>query len=132
MENIKNTKTKGGSMKKLLMGLFLAVAVFNTTCKAQALPDQISANEYSGNTLVKSTPGAVFSVNVTYIGVTAGDYIKLIDSLTSSGAVRFTCVASATSGTCGGYLTVANYFGTAILYTEQKSGGTFKTDIQYF
>lgn len=119
-------------MKKFLIVLFLGLAVIGFNHLAYCLPDQISANEYQGNTLIKATPGAVYSIHVTYIGVTAGDYIKLIDSTTSSGTVRYTCVATTTSGTCGDPLTVANYFGTAILYTEQKTGGAFKTDIQYF
>lgn len=115
-------------MKKMLLVLILMFVLGGPF--AMAVPDQASSVEYTGNTLVKATSGTVYSVHVTYIGVTAGDFIKLIDSTTSSGTVRFTCVASATSGTCDAPLRVANYFGTAILYTESKTGGTFRTDIQ--
>src|SRR5437867_1174321 len=119
-------------MKKFLMLLFLSLFVIGLNCKAWALPDRVSANEYTTTTQVKSSSGEVFSVHVSYIGVTAGDKIQIFDSATSSGTVRYTCVASTTSGSCGDPLTVANYFGTGIYYKETKSGGSFITDIQYF
>lgn len=131
MVNIDVIKHKEEVMKKLLLGFILTMMILGAS-QAWAVPDQVSSNEYSGNTLVKSTSGTVFSVHVNYIGVTAGNSIALIDSTTSSGTVRFTCTAATTSGTCDAPLRVASYFGTAILYTESKSGGTFKTDIQYF
>lgn len=115
-------------MKKIVLALLLCLI----SIRAWALPDQVSSTEYIGNTQVKFTSGTVFAVHVNYIGVTAGDFIRLIDSNTSSGTIRYTCVASTTSGTCGDPLNVAMYFGTSILYTESKSGGQFRTDIQYF
>lgn len=116
-------------MKKFL--LFLMI-VFALGVNAWALPDRIASSEYTVPTQIKSGPGDIYSVHVNYVGVTAGNKIQLIDGTTSSATVRYTCVASATSGTCNALLTVAMYFGTAILYTESKSGGTFTTDIQYF
>lgn len=118
-------------MKKLFLGLILLLLVIPNV-KAD-MPDTVQTNEYVGNTLVKSSSGKVFSIKVTYIGATAGDFVSLTDSTTSGGTMRYRCVATASSGNCTDSLTVASYFGTAILYTEQKSAGAaFRTYIQYF
>ncbi len=102
---------------------------------AWATPDVVLPIEYTKSGQVKSTAGAVYSVQSTYIGATAGDYIQLMDGTgtsASSGPVLFSCVASASSGVCASpYSVPAAYFGTGIFY-NQSHAGVFKTYIQSF
>lgn len=119
-------------MRKLFLILaFMAVVAFSV--KAWALPDQVQGAEYSGGQTVKSTAGTIYSVNVNYKGVTAGDTVQLKDG-GSSGTVRFTCTASAANGTCApSNYTVGALFQTNIYLQETKAAsGTFSTDIQLF
>lgn len=116
-------------MKKL----FLSIGILLLAAAAWALPDVIMPKEYSGTQQVTSKPTTVSSVNVTYVGATAGDYIQLMDSIGTSNtsSIRFTCVAATSSGTClSPYSQSAAYFGTGVYYKE--SHGVFKTDIQSF
>lgn len=116
-------------MKKLFLLLALMVLASNSW----ATPDQAKPVEVSGSQAIKASAGMVYSVSMSYIGATAGDNIKLKDSLSDTGNILFTCVASASSGTCISNFTVAAYFGTGIYYKESKTGAaTIVTDIQYF
>jgi hypothetical protein len=119
-------------MKKLF--LLIAVMMFLGS-RAWALPDNVSATEYSGSQSIKATGGSVFWVNVNAAGVTAGDKVQLLDG-GASGTVRWTCIVSTGNATgnqpCTSS-TVADYFGTSIYLKETKAGGgTFYTDIQLF
>ena len=119
-------------MKKVLLtlGLVLLAAV------AWATPDRVLPIEYTGSQQITTRPTTVYGVNVSYIGVIAGQNVQLIDGLGGSGAsctTRFTCIAATTAGTCvAPYTQSSAYFGTALYYQENKSQGTFKTDIQAF
>lgn len=118
-------------MKRIILVLgFLVICG-----RAWATPDMAMSTEYSGSQQIKSSSGVVYSVNVNYVGVVAGDVIQLQDSIgPSSLYTRFTCTASATAGTCVSPVSIpAYYFGTGIYYNETPGHpGTFKTDIQSF
>ncbi len=112
--------------------LLIAVCLIPFAINAWALPDNVQPSEYSGSQSVKSIPGTVYSANVNYKGVTAGDTVQLLDG-GSSGTVRITCTASAANGTCPNHYTVGALFQTNIYLKETKAGsGTFATDIQFF
>lgn len=119
-------------MKKLILFLIL----FLSGGFSWATPDIATSTEYSGNTQIKSSSGTVYSINVAYIGATAGNYIQILDGVgttASTSPIRFTCVASASSGNCLSTTNVAYYFGTGIFYKESNNGSSvFKTDIQSF
>ena len=119
-------------MKKIL---FLSLMlIFGSV--AYATPDVVLPKEYSGSQQITSKPTTVGSINVAYIGATAGDFIQLQDSIgPSSLFTRFTCVASTSSGTCQApYSQSAAYFGTGVYLSESHGGnsGIFKTDIQSY
>lgn len=96
-----------------------------------ALPDNVTPLEVTGSQVIKATGGFVYSINVNYAGVTAGDKVQILDG-GSGGTSRLTCTASGTNGNCSIYLTVGAAFPTGIFYKETKTGGAFTTDIQYF
>lgn len=117
-------------MKNLLLSLFL-IAV--TASIVWALPDNVTSTEVSnGSVLIKNKGGFVYSLNVNYIGVTAGDKVQLVDGQDGTGTPSITCVAASASGNCSIPLTVGAVFNSGIYYKETKSGGNFISDIQYF
>lgn len=85
----------------------------------------------SSDNQVKGTAGTIFSVIVVYSGVTAGDKIELKNSTDNSGAALIPFVAPAANGTFVYAPPVPMPFDTAIYYDETKTGGTFKTTVQY-
>lgn len=116
-------------MKKWIV--FLALMIFSVN--VWALPENIGAVVETSDIQVKATPGVVYSVVVSYAGVTAGDKIEIKNSKDTSGSAQYTCIASGTNGVCSPIAyTTGNYFSTAIYYDETKTGGTFTTEIQYF
>lgn len=124
-------------MKKIL--LILVLIAFSITL-AWALPDQAAPTEITSSQgpaiSIKATSGTVYLMSVSYVGVTAGDKIQIIDGASAingtGGTVRLTCVASAANGTCPVPLSVGAYFATNIYLKETRTGGNFFTDVQYF
>jgi hypothetical protein len=116
-------------MKKI----FFILIMISLCSSAFALPDKVTPSEYSGaSQQISSKATTVTSVNVSYIGANAGDYVQLQDSIGAGGTIRFTCVASASAGTCvAPYNTTAAYFGTGV-YMNTSNGKPFKVDIQSF
>ena len=112
-------------MKKLL----LVLGLIFLCGKAWAMPDYVTSSEYSGSQAITTAPTTVYMFAVSYIGVTVGDKIQLLDG-GSGGTVRLTCVASSVNGTCNSPLTVGSPFLTSLYYKETKTSGTFYTDIQ--
>ncbi len=115
-------------MKRIIAVLVLMLLL---SVKAWALPDAVQPSEYSGSQQVKTKPVTVYSATVSYVGVTAGDYVQLLDG-GSSGKARSLCVASTANGTCPNKYIVGALFQTDLYLKESKSGGTFYTDIQLF
>jgi hypothetical protein len=115
-------------MKKMFLVLVL---MFLIAPKVWALPDNLSPVELSGSQVIKATSGVVYMVSVNYAGVTVGDSIQILDG-GSGGTPRMRCIASSVSGNCTIPLTVGAYMATGIYYKENKTSGTFYTDVQYF
>lgn len=115
-------------MKRMIVVLALMLVLSG---KAWALPDNVQPSEYTGSQQIKTKPATIYSVNVNYIGVTAGDKVQMLDG-GASGTIRFTCVASSANGTCPSNFTVGALFQTDVYLKESKSGGNFYTDIQMF
>jgi hypothetical protein len=80
---------------------------------------------------VKATAGVVYAVQVSGIGVTAGDKVEIKNSADNSGTALVTMVADAANGTWAFYPSVGITFDTGIYSDETKSGGTFTATIVY-
>ena len=82
------------------MKKFLIVLGIMAVCGvAWALPDRVNPSEVSGSQAIKATSGTVYGVLFSYKGVTAGDYIQIIDGSTSSQtSVDATIYAPTTNG----------------------------------
>lgn len=119
-------------MKKLLL-LLPCLFLFG---KAWALPDWAPSTEIEDTSqanYVSAKNAAVCHVTVTGIGVTAGDFIQLLNSATNTGTSQLTVVASGTNFTSnidfGG--SPCNLFTTGIYLKVSTSSGHMYTDIQY-
>ena len=93
--------------------------------------EQTQIIEVTADTLIRTGPGLVYSIQVCADGVTAGDSVELVDGLTGAGTTRWRFIANATDQTHSYCPSNPARFNTGIYVDVTLTGGAVYVTVQY-